>query len=120
MESSPVSSPEDVSRREVSLVPQSTLSLHPYPAASSGYDVDCLLVGGPRGALTSAIACGILISVFEGVGVLVSRVFNEGTRPQLPPRKFTCHIPYSPSLTVSFAIVLNSRLFAVPENIQPH
>ena len=41
--------------------------------------------GGPKGALTSAVMCGILLSVFEGVGVLVSRVFNEGTRPQLPP-----------------------------------
>ena len=57
---------------------------------------------GPKGALTSAVMCGILLSVFEGVGVLVSRVFNEGTRPQLPPRKYaaniiideTCHLPY--------------------------
>ena len=32
--------------------------------------------------------CGILLSVFEGVGVLVSREFNEGTRPQLPPCEF--------------------------------
>ena len=51
-----------------------------------------LLSGGPRGALTSAVACGILISVFEGVGVLVSRVFNEGTRPQLPPREFVDYV----------------------------
>ncbi|KAH9951549.1 mitochondrial import inner membrane translocase subunit [Amylocystis lapponica] len=40
---------------------------------------------GPRSALSSAIACGILLSVFEGVGVLFSRVLNDGTRPQLPP-----------------------------------
>jgi import inner membrane translocase subunit TIM17 len=26
-----------------------------------------------------------LLSVFEGVGVLISRVFNDNTRPQLPP-----------------------------------
>lgn len=41
--------------------------------------------GGPRSALGSAVACGILLSVFEGVGVLVSRVFNDSTKPQLPP-----------------------------------
>ncbi|KAG2145990.1 Tim17/Tim22/Tim23/Pmp24 family-domain-containing protein [Suillus bovinus] len=39
---------------------------------------------GPKSALGSAIACGILLGVFEGVGVLLSRVFSEGTRPQLP------------------------------------
>lgn len=42
-------------------------------------------IGGPRSALGSAVACGILLSVFEGVGVLISRVFNDSTRPQLPP-----------------------------------
>lgn len=44
-----------------------------------------MFAGGPRSALGSAIACGILLSVFEGVGVLISRVFNDNTRPQLPP-----------------------------------
>ncbi|KIM83225.1 hypothetical protein PILCRDRAFT_819462 [Piloderma croceum F 1598] len=39
---------------------------------------------GPKSALGSAIACGILLGVFEGVGVLLSRVFSEGPRPQLP------------------------------------
>jgi len=39
---------------------------------------------GPRGALTSAVGCGILLGVFEGVGVLFSRMFAEGTRPQQP------------------------------------
>ena len=46
---------------------------------------DVPFTGGPRSALGSAIACGILLSVFEGVGVLISRVFNDNTRPQLPP-----------------------------------
>ena len=32
------------------------------------------------------MACGILLGVFEGVGVLIGRIFNEGNRPQLPPR----------------------------------
>ncbi|KAL4262586.1 hypothetical protein AB1N83_005680 [Pleurotus pulmonarius] len=39
---------------------------------------------GPRSMLSSAIACGVLLGVFEGVGVLISRVFSEGTRPQMP------------------------------------
>ena len=37
---------------------------------------DVFLIGG---------VCGILLSVFEGVGVLMSRVFSECSRPQLPP-----------------------------------
>lgn len=41
--------------------------------------------GGPRSALGSAVACGILLGVFEGVGVLMSRVFSEGSRPQMAP-----------------------------------
>jgi import inner membrane translocase subunit TIM17 len=45
-----------------------------------------ILPGGPRSALGSAIACGILLGVFEGVGVLISRVFSEGNRPQMAPR----------------------------------
>jgi hypothetical protein len=32
-----------------------------------------------------AVASGILLGVFEGVGVLINRVFSEGTRAQLPP-----------------------------------
>lgn len=44
--------------------------------------------GGPKAAFGSAVACGILLGVFEGVGVLLGRVFSEGTRPQLPPREF--------------------------------
>jgi len=44
----------------------------------------CPFSGGPKAALGSAIACGILLGVFEGVGVLFSRVFGEGLRPQLP------------------------------------
>ncbi|KAG6885923.1 hypothetical protein C0993_007941 [Termitomyces sp. T159_Od127] len=44
-----------------------------------------LLPGGPKSALGSAVACGILLGVFEGVGVLLSRVFSEGQRPQLAP-----------------------------------
>lgn len=50
-------------------------------------DVLCFyfVIGGPKGALGSAVACGILLGVFEGVGVLFSRFFAEGMKPQLPP-----------------------------------
>ena len=57
------------------------------------------LPGGPKSALGSAIACGILLGVFEGVGVLLSRVFSEGTRPQLPPCTFLFSFHDMPSKT---------------------
>lgn len=43
--------------------------------------------GGPRTALSSAIMCGILLGVFEGVGVLFNRVTSAGQRPQMAPCK---------------------------------
>jgi len=46
-------------------------------------------IGGPRSAFGSAVACGILLGVFEGVGVLMSRVFSEGSRPQMAPSEYT-------------------------------
>lgn len=33
-----------------------------------------------------AVASGILLGVFEGVGVLLNRVFSEGSRQQAPAR----------------------------------
>jgi import inner membrane translocase subunit TIM17 len=56
----------------------------------SAFDVSLTLhsSGGPKAAFGSAVACGILLGVFEGVGVLLGRVFSEGTRPQLPPCEF--------------------------------
>jgi len=39
---------------------------------------------GPRGILGSAVACSILIGVFEGVGILVSRAFSERPLPAMP------------------------------------
>jgi hypothetical protein len=45
------------------------------------------VIGGPRTALGSAIMCGILLGVFEGVGVLFNRVTSAGQRPQMAPRK---------------------------------
>ena len=45
------------------------------------------VAGGPRATLGSAITCGILLGVFEGVGVLFNRVTSAGQRPQMAPRK---------------------------------
>ncbi|GAA97105.1 hypothetical protein E5Q_03780 [Mixia osmundae IAM 14324] len=39
---------------------------------------------GPRSALGSAIGCGILLGVFEGVGVLAGRMFATMNKPQAP------------------------------------
>jgi len=61
------------------------VSAHNLHAKTGGLMRD---IGGPKSALGSAIACGILLGVFEGVGVLLSRVFSEGQRPQMAPREF--------------------------------
>lgn len=65
----------------------------------STFDISLTLhfSGGPKAAFGSAVACGILLGVFEGVGVLLGRVFSEGTRPQLPPCELllfhSCGVP---------------------------
>jgi import inner membrane translocase subunit TIM17 len=56
-----------------------------YHSVCCSYDVH--VTGGPRTALGSAIMCGILLGVFEGVGVLFNRVTSAGQRPQMAPRK---------------------------------
>ncbi|KIY44394.1 mitochondrial import inner membrane translocase, subunit Tim17/22 [Fistulina hepatica ATCC 64428] len=40
---------------------------------------------GPKAAFGSAVACGILLGVFEGFNVLLSRAFSEGQRQMPPP-----------------------------------
>ena len=41
-------------------------------SSSSSWLIAFCFIGGPRSALGSAVACGILLGVFEGVGVLMS------------------------------------------------
>ena len=42
------------------------------------------LTAGPKTALGSGIMCGILLGVFEGVGVLMQRMMAEGNKQQAP------------------------------------
>ena len=65
------------------LAARSMFFLSPSPREVMAYSVR--MSGGPKSAFGSAVACGILLGVFEGVGVLVSRIMNDNTRPQLPP-----------------------------------
>ena len=39
---------------------------------------------GPKPMLVSAIGCGLLLGVFEGVGALIGRVFARYNRPVAP------------------------------------
>ncbi|KAI5993847.1 hypothetical protein EDC04DRAFT_2519128, partial [Pisolithus marmoratus] len=51
-----------------------------------GVSFSCLLRScGPKSAPGPTVAYSVLPGVFEAVGGLLSQVFNEGARPQLPP-----------------------------------
>lgn len=40
-------------------------------------------LGGPKAAFGGAVGCAILLGVFEGIGVLMGRMFAQPI-PQLP------------------------------------
>lgn len=40
--------------------------------------------GGPKAALGGAVGCGILLGVFEGVGVLLNKAMSDFSKPQMP------------------------------------
>ncbi|EOR01029.1 hypothetical protein E3P92_01866 [Wallemia ichthyophaga] len=45
----------------------------------------CLAIrGGPKAALGGAVGCGILLGVFEGVGVLINKAMSDFSKPQMP------------------------------------
>ncbi|WFD07287.1 translocase of the inner membrane [Malassezia vespertilionis] len=41
-------------------------------------------VGGPKTAFGAGVMCGILLGVFEGVGVLMQRLLAENNKPVAP------------------------------------
>lgn len=78
-----------------------------YPTYSG---VVCILAG-PKAALQSAIACGILLGVFEGVGIVMGRFFSEGQRPQQAPCECIYSIPSSSIIPFfSFFLFLSTSI----------
>lgn len=59
----------------------------PWNAIISGFMTGGALAarGGVRSMIGSAIGCGVLLGVFEGVGVLFQRLLAENNRPMAPP-----------------------------------
>src|SRR6266404_7414257 len=91
------------------------------------------MLGGPKAAFGSAVACGILLGVFEGVGVLLGRVFSEGTRPQLPPCEYLpaisnfTHVSVLPSAgvdvspdAISCYLILSASCLSTPTTLSRH
>jgi hypothetical protein len=57
---------------------------------------------GPKGMLGSAIGCALLLGVFEGVGVLVGRLFAETNKPVTP------QLPEAPPAPVQAPILMGA------------
>lgn len=55
----------------------------PYNAIIAGFMTGGTLAvrSGPRGMFAGAVGCGILLGVFEGVGILISRMFAGQQKP---------------------------------------
>jgi hypothetical protein len=68
-----------------------------------------VIIGGPKATLGSAVACGILLSVFEGVGVLLNRTMGEANRPVAPICTFLVFSPDKPDTENSRATARAAR-----------
>lgn len=62
------------------------LTLSPTPTVIAGFLTGGSLAirGGARAARNSAIGCGVLLAVIEGVGIGFSRLMAENTKLQAP------------------------------------
>ena len=47
--------------------------------------------------VSSGIACGVLLGVIEGVGVLMQRMFSEANKPQAPMVRPSTHSTFFPA-----------------------
>lgn len=58
----------------------------PWNAIIAGFFTGSSLAirGGPKTAFGAGVMCGILLGVFEGVGVLMQRLLAEGNKPVAP------------------------------------
>ncbi|RSH91894.1 translocase of the inner membrane [Saitozyma podzolica] len=67
----------------------------PWNAIISGFLTggSLALRAGPRSALGSAVGCGILLGVFEGVGVLMNRMFAQPIPPMQIPEQAAAPAP---------------------------
>ncbi|KAA1093204.1 translocase of the inner membrane [Puccinia graminis f. sp. tritici] len=99
----------------------------PWNAILSGFMTGGALAarGGVRSMVGSAIGCGVLLGVFEGVGVLFQRLFAENNRPIAPPvclsSFFSCMTQTKKNCLLDqlsveiqfFFLLMNACLFAI-------
>jgi hypothetical protein len=82
------------------------------PIQGSASTDDVSLTGGPKAAFGGAVGCAILLGVFEGIGVLMGRMFAQPI-PQLPR---TCDVFVSMNCKLSRSTVWP---IVVPEAAPP-